>query len=104
MENKEFDKLKIDDTDYTTRISRKHAGRKPYSPASPGSVVSFIPGTILEILVKEGTHVNIGDDLIILEAMKMKNRLKSLVEGDVKLIKVKPGERVNRGMILMEIA
>jgi biotin carboxyl carrier protein len=104
MENKELKKLIIDDVDYTTRLSKKFASRKPYQPASPGSVISFIPGTIMEIVVKEGAHVNIGDDLIILEAMKMKNRLKSLVEGDVKSINVNPGQRVTRGMVLMEIA
>jgi len=103
MESKELKKLIIDDVDYTTRLSRKFAGRKPYQPVSPGSVISFIPGTVMEILVKEGTHVKKGDDLIILEAMKMKNRLKSLVEGEVKSINVTPGQRVTRGQVLMEI-
>lgn len=103
MENKELEKLNIEETLYTTRLNPRYKGRKPYAPADHGEVISFIPGTIVEIIAKEGTVVNIGDDLIILEAMKMKNRVKSLVAGTVKSVNVKPGDRVTRGMLLMKI-
>jgi biotin carboxyl carrier protein len=103
MEKKDLSKLKIDDTQYTTRLSGRYLKRKPYTPPVPGSVVSFIPGTIVEILVKKGAKVNIGDDLVILEAMKMQNRIKSPVAGVVKSINVEHGVRVTRGMVLLEI-
>jgi biotin carboxyl carrier protein len=44
-----------------------------------------------------------GDDIVILDAMKMKNRLKSHVSGKVTAVNVKPGDRVTKGMVLAEI-
>ena len=45
-----------------------------------------------------------GDDIVILDAMKMKNRLKSHVEGRVIAVNVRPGDRVTKGAVLVEIA
>jgi biotin carboxyl carrier protein len=95
--------LNINSTLYHTRISSKFENRKPYKPANPGLVFSFIPGTITEILVKEGQIVEKGDELVVLDAMKMQNRLKSSVSGKVKKINVAKGDRVPRGIILVEI-
>lgn len=103
MEKKEADKLNIDHTLYTTRISRRYAGRKAYTPPRPGRIYSFIPGTVIEVLVSQGDQVTEGDDIVILDAMKMKNRLKSHVTGKVASVNVKPGDRVSKGMILVEI-
>jgi biotin carboxyl carrier protein len=44
-----------------------------------------------------------GDDIVILDAMKMKNRLKSHVDGRVVAVNVKPGDRVTKGEVLVEI-
>jgi len=103
MEKKEAGQLKIDHTLYTTRISRRYAGRKAYSPPRPGRICSFIPGTVTEVLVSLGDKITVGDDIVILDAMKMKNRLKSHVSGKVASVNVKPGDRVTKGMILVEI-
>ncbi len=103
MEKKEAVKLNIDHTLYTTRLSRRYAGRKAYTPPRPGRIYSFIPGTVIEVLVRQGDLVNAGDDIVILDAMKMKNRLKSHVTGKVAAVNVKPGDRVSKGMVLVEI-
>jgi biotin carboxyl carrier protein len=103
MENKESDRLNIDHTWYTTRLSRSYAERKPYAPPVPGLIYSFIPGTVVEVLVSVGNAVNEGDDLIILDAMKMKNRIKSHVSGRVTSVNVKEGERVAKGVVIVEI-
>jgi biotin carboxyl carrier protein len=65
--------------------------------------MSFIPGTIMDILVKEGQDIEKGDDLIILEAMKMQNRLKSHVKGKIKKICITKGNIVTKGTLLIEI-
>jgi biotin carboxyl carrier protein len=104
MEKKEADKLNIDHTQYTTRLSRRYTGRKAYAPPRPGRICSFIPGTVTEVLVLVGDKVTAGDDIVILDAMKMKNRLKSHVTGKVTAVNVKPGDRVTKGMVLAEIA
>jgi len=45
-----------------------------------------------------------GDDIVILDAMKMKNRLKSHIEGKVVAVNVSSGDRVAKGAVLVEIA
>jgi len=95
--------LNINSTLYKTRLSKKFENRKSYSPAEPGLVVSFIPGTITEILVKTGQKVSKGDELVVLDAMKMQNRLKSPVDGTVTAINFKKGDRVSKGVVLVEV-
>ncbi len=58
------------------------------------------PGTISEILVKVGDSVKEDDEMIIIEAMKMKNPLVSPADGKVKEIKVKEQEEVQTGQVL----
>jgi biotin carboxyl carrier protein len=58
---------------------------------------------VVEILVSQGDTVKQGDDIVILEAMKMKNRLKSHLEGRVAAVNVNPGDRVIKGAVLVEI-
>ncbi len=103
MEKGTTEKLVIDQTEYTTRLSPRFRARKPYEPPVPGRIYSFIPGTVVEVLVSEGDIVSEGDDTVILEAMKMKNRLKSHLSGKVIAVNVKPGDRVTKGTVLVEV-
>ena len=95
--------LNIDTSLYKTRISRKFKNRKPYQPVDPRVMVSFIPGTVLDILVTEKQYVKKGDELIILDAMKMKNKLKCKTDGRIKTIAVKKGDKVSKGTLLLEM-
>lgn len=95
--------LNINTSLYQTRISKKFQNRKHYKPADPRIILSFIPGTILDILVEPGQIVKLGDDLMILDAMKMKNKLKCNMDGKVKSIMVKKGDRVSKGTVLLEL-
>ncbi len=63
-----------------------------------------MPGLVLRLLVEEGQSVKKGDALLVLEAMKMENIIKSAGEGIVKTIKVSPREVVdkNQVMVVME--
>jgi biotin carboxyl carrier protein len=61
-----------------------------------------MPGMVLKILVEEGTEVKKGDALLILEAMKMENILKSPADGKVKAITVKKGVAVEKNQVLIE--
>ncbi|MCU0362904.1 MAG: acetyl-CoA carboxylase biotin carboxyl carrier protein subunit [Bacteroidales bacterium] len=95
--------LNIDTSLYKTRLSKKFSSRKSYIPADPRLILSFIPGTVLDILVSEGDGVQKGDDLMILDAMKMQNRLKSPIEGKIKRICASRGDRVSKGTLLIEM-
>ena len=60
-----------------------------------------MPGRILEILVKEGDTIAKGDGLIVLEAMKMENIIKSTREGVLKHIQTVEGDNVEKDAILL---
>ncbi len=66
------------------------------------AVLAPIPGVILSISVKEGDSVTFGQELCILEAMKMKNLIKANRAGKIAAICVNAGDQVRHGQILME--
>lgn len=63
-----------------------------------------MPGLVLKLLVTEGQEVKKGDNLLVLEAMKMENIIKAPADVKVKSIKIKPSDKVekNQVMILFE--
>jgi biotin carboxyl carrier protein len=62
-----------------------------------------MPGKVVRILVKTGTEVKKGDGIIVVEAMKMQNEMKSPKDGIVKEIKASEGATVNAGDVLAVI-
>ena len=72
-------------------------------PATSGLIKAPLPGLILEISVKEGDDVKIGQLLLKMEAMKMENNIQANREGKIMSIKVKPGDSVLEGDVLVEI-
>ena len=95
--------LNINNSLYQTRISTKFKNRIQYKPADPRVILSFIPGTVLDVYIKQGDVVKKGDLLMILDAMKMQNRLKCNMDGRVKSISVREGDKVSKGTVLMEL-
>ncbi len=67
-------------------------------------VTSPMPGNILKINVAQGQHVNEGDVLIVLEAMKMENEISATKSGTVAQINVTKGAVVETGTPLVVIA
>lgn len=61
-----------------------------------------MPGLVLKVFVAEGDEVKKGDSLFVLEAMKMENIIKSPADVTVKTVKIKPGDKVEKGQILMQ--
>lgn len=101
--HKNLDTLRLLTGLYTTRLSSRFRNRRSYKPDDPKLILSFIPGTIVDILVKPGQAVKKGDPLMVLDAMKMQNHLKSKSEGRVKAIPVKKGDKVSKGSVLLEM-
>jgi len=95
--------LQIEETKYRTTFTTKFENRKKYVPVNPGKVISGLPGTIIDILVKPGKKVKQGQPLLIYEAMKMKNKVMSPIDGEVKVLNVKKGEVVCKGQVIAEI-
>jgi biotin carboxyl carrier protein len=68
-----------------------------------GKINAPMPGKILKILKQKGDEVKLGDPVIILEAMKMENELKSPVDGTLVNIHISEGESVEKNTLLLEI-
>ena len=66
-------------------------------------VITPLPGTIMEVFVKEGDKVEKEAKLLMMEAMKMENNILADQSGIVKKVFVKPGDTVLQGDTLIEI-
>lgn len=73
------------------------------SSANESPVKSPLPGVILDIKVKEGSKVAVGQTLLVLEAMKMENNIDSDRAGIVKSIQVNRGDSVLEGDVLITL-
>ena len=60
-------------------------------------------GIVQEVLVSEGQTVEAGQDVVILESMKMQIPVSSPAGGTVRTVRVKPGDFVNQGDVLIEL-
>jgi biotin carboxyl carrier protein len=61
-----------------------------------------MPGLVLKVLVGENAEVKKGDNLLVLEAMKMENILKSSTDGVIKKVLIKQGDKVEKNQILIQ--
>ena len=95
--------LIIDGTRYRTQLNKKFESRKAYEIHDPRKVISQIPGSVVKILVKEGQNVRAGEQILVLEAMKMMNLILVHIDGEVKTIHVKEGEKIPKGFLMVEL-
>jgi biotin carboxyl carrier protein len=82
------------------RWSRKRTGT--HGPERE-EIVAPMPGKIVRLLVEPGQAVEAGQGVVVMEAMKMQNELKTRRAGRVAAIPVRPGETVSAGAILATI-
>lgn len=66
----------------------------PQAPAGGEVVLAPMPGHILNVSVKVGDEIEAGDTVVVMEAMKMENEIKSHVPGKVTEVKVAKGQDV----------
>ena len=88
---------KLEVVDGVADLGKTGAGR------GSGVVKAVMPGLVIKVNVQEGQAVEAGTPLLVLEAMKMENEVKSPGAGVVKKINVKPGEIVETGAVLVEL-
>lgn len=63
-----------------------------------------MPGLVLNVLASEGDEVKKGDNLLVLEAMKMENMIKSPTDGVIKKITIKQGDKVEKNELLISFS
>lgn len=98
-----YEKLEIDGVEYKTTFTKKWENRKKWEEPNPSLLEAHIPGTILHIAVKEGQSVKEGELLLVLQAMKMENKINAPYTGKVKKIYVTRGTKVPKGELMLEM-
>ncbi len=100
--------FKINGKNYTVDLKDKidllleKMGMNTTAAGKINHIKAPMPGLIIDLKVKAGDTVKPGDQLLILEAMKMENILKSQGEGIVKTVKVNKGDTVEKGQVLIQ--
>lgn len=86
---------------------RTSSGEKVIAKATSNlgahKITSPLPGTVVQVVVKEGDVVKAADTVLILEAMKMENAIHAGRDGKIVSIEVKPGDSVLEGNVLMTL-
>ncbi|WP_214072031.1 acetyl-CoA carboxylase biotin carboxyl carrier protein subunit [Mucilaginibacter sp. dw_454] len=102
--------IKVNNNTYTVSAKDRfdllldQMGLTNLASAKVSELKAPMPGLVLKVFVAGDTTVQKGDSLFILEAMKMENIIKSPVDGVIKSIKIKPGDKVEKGQILLQFA
>jgi len=65
-------------------------------------LLSPMPGLLVSVAVTEGQQIHAGQELAVVEAMKMMNVLRAERDGEVKALRAKPGESLGVDQIIME--
>ncbi len=97
------DQIFVQSQKATTTIQRLPRHPRPASASQRETANSPMPGQVLRILVKAGQQVKTGDSLVVLEAMKMEQTIRTTINGVVQSVLVETGQVVAPGQMLVEI-
>jgi len=86
----------------TAGVKKAIASKRP-APSQEGDVTTSMPGSIVDVLVKEGDTVEAGQPVLITEAMKMETEVQAPISGQVTAVYVQKGDAVNPDEVLVEI-
>lgn len=105
VNNKEF---YISCSDRTVKVSEnlksyKTAKTKSEVNGLHSSIVSPLPGKVIKIHTPEGTHVKKGDALLIIESMKMENKVVAVSDSTIKKVCVVEGQQLEGSEVLLEL-
>jgi biotin carboxyl carrier protein len=87
------------DVELTTTIGGTGAPLRK-TAGGPARLVAPMPGKVVRILVETGSEVELGQGLLVMEAMKMENELRAPRAGRVRELPVREGQAVETGALL----
>ena len=95
----------MDGREYDVDIQPRNAEVIPRVQSDEGTpVTAQMPGKVIRNLVSVGDHVQTGETILVLEAMKMEMPINAPVGGTVSSITVSSGDQVSTGQVLASIA
>ena len=101
--NPDYQVFTVNSAKYLTLLTTKYKKRKVWQRLDPKEVRSFIPGSIIEIYANPGQIMKAGEVILILEAMKMYTKVEMPLDGIIKEINVKKGDRIPKNMLMVTI-
>ena len=101
QENKQY--IIVHSAKYETTYTKKYLNRKVWEEPNFNLIKSYIPGTIIDILIKEGQVLKGGDSIIVLEAMKMYNDVQMPFNGKIVKIHIEKGQKIPKNFVMIEI-
>ena len=102
--------IRVNGNKYTVQIKDKYddllkeLGIDTASARKVKEMKAPMPGLVVDVRVKEGDEVKKGDALVVLQAMKMENILKSPADAIIKKIHVKKEDTIEKNQILISFA
>ncbi len=102
-ENGNYKPLVVHSAVYKTEYTKKYENRVKWEKPDENKVYSFIPGTIIEILAHEGQELKEGETILILEAMKMHNKVQMPFDGKLVKIHVVAGNKIPKSHLMVEL-
>ncbi len=99
--------VKVNGSIYTLKIQDqydqllKQLGLDNLAASKIQQIKAPMPGLVLNVLVVEGDEVKKGDNLLVLEAMKMENMIKSPTDGIIKKVEIKKSDKVEKNQLLI---
>jgi biotin carboxyl carrier protein len=102
--NGEYPMLLTSSGQYKTTLTKKFENRKRWTKPDPLMIYAIIPGTIIDVYVKNGQKVKKGETILVLEAMKMQNQILMPFDGKIKKVHIQPDEKIAKHHLMIELA
>jgi biotin carboxyl carrier protein len=101
-------RVEVDGSTYLIEVEEhaRHAIRTRGGTGARGgrqTITAPLPGKVTHVAVAAGDHVEPGDTIVVIEAMKMENEFRASAAGTVAAVHVRPGQAVNAGDVLAAI-
>jgi biotin carboxyl carrier protein len=94
-------RVKLGSRQFTASIiDRKHRRTVEHRPEGPQQLTAPMPGKVVRVLLKPGDEVAAGQGVVVVEAMKMQNEIKSPKAGRILEVRVAEGENVDNKQVL----
>ena len=103
-------RLSIDGTSYLAEVVDERTRHIRSLTGDAGKAAGLahlrapMPGLVVRVFAREGDQVVTGQGLVVLEAMKMENELRAIAPGVVGVVRVAPGQAVEKGQILLDFS
>lgn len=97
-----FDIVSTESGDFKTTLNRSYRERKAWEPVNPKQILSFMPGTVVELRIKAGDKVKEGQTLLLFKAMKMNNNIKAPFDGTIKSVEAEVGVNIPKNTLMIE--